>query len=150
MASLVKRIKHLYSDFLAADAEAIAEVYAKDIVFSDPVHRLQGLANMQAYFAGVARNLEACRFEFDQTLVDGSTLNLWWTMHYRHPRLASGAPLSLRGASLLRLDLEQDRVLEHEDIYDLGAMVYEQVPLLGSVLRYVKRQMAQSGESHGQ
>lgn len=150
MASLVKRIKHLYSDFLAADAGAIAEVYAENIVFSDPVHRLQGLPNMQAYFAGVARNLKSCRFEFDHTLVDGSTLNLWWTMHYRHPSLGKGAPLSLRGASLLKLDLEQDRVLEHEDIYDLGAMVYEHVPLLGSVLRHIKRQMAQSGASDGQ
>lgn len=149
MASLVKRIKHLYSDFLAADSGSIAEVYAEKVVFSDPVHRIEGLASMQAYFAGVAENLKECRFEFDHTLVEGSTVNLWWTMHYRHPRLRGGAPLTLRGASLLKLDLEKDRVLEHEDIYDLGAMVYEQVPVLGAVLRYVKRGMATSGEQNG-
>ncbi|WP_066964892.1 nuclear transport factor 2 family protein [Microbulbifer sp. Q7] len=145
MAALVKRIKLLYSDFLAADPDSIAEVYAENVVFSDPVHRIEGLASMQAYFAGVAQNLRECRFEFDQTLVDGSTVNLWWTMHYRHPRLSGGAPLQLRGASLLSLDLETDRVLTHEDIYDLGAMVYEQVPVLGAVLRYVKRGIAESG-----
>ncbi|MBB5210220.1 nuclear transport factor 2 family protein [Microbulbifer hydrolyticus] len=149
MASLVKRIKHLYSDFLAADPSYIAEVYAEDVIFSDPVHRVEGLENMQAYFAGVAQNLRECRFEFDQTLVDGNALNLWWTMHYRHPRLSGGAPLSMRGASLLKLDLEKDRVLEHEDIYDLGAMVYEHIPLLGSVLSYVKRGMAASGGNAG-
>ncbi|WP_428821077.1 nuclear transport factor 2 family protein [Microbulbifer sp. MCCC 1A16149] len=142
MASLVNRIKRLYSDFLAADPGSIAEVYAENVEFSDPVHRIQGLGDMQGYFAGVAKNLQECRFEFDQTLIEGNTLNLWWTMHYRHPRLSGGKLLSLRGASLLRLDLEQDRVLAHEDIYDLGAMVYEQVPLLGSVLRYVKRGIA--------
>ena len=143
MASLVKRIKHLYSDFLSVDPDSIAEVYAENVEFRDPVHTVHGLKSMQAYFAGVGGNLQECRFEFDQTLVDGNTLNLWWTMHYRHPRLSKGALLTLRGASLLKLDLEQDRVLEHEDIYDLGAMVYEQVPLLGSVVRYVKRQMAE-------
>lgn len=146
MAALVNRIKHLYSDFLAADADSIAEVYAENVVFADPVHRILGLGDMQAYFAGVGRNLKECRFEFDHTLLDGSALSLWWTMHYCHPRLGGGKLLQLRGASLLELDPEADRVVAHEDIYDLGAMVYEQVPLLGSVLRSIKRGIASSSD----
>ncbi|HEY8568465.1 nuclear transport factor 2 family protein [Microbulbifer sp.] len=142
MASLLQRLEHLYADFLAADPSDISEVYAENVIFRDPVHELHGLPAVQDYFAGMAVNLRECRFVFDQTLTNGDQASLWWTMHYRHPRLAGGKPLTLRGASLLSIDPNLQRVVLHEDIYDLGAMVYEQIPLLGTVVNVVKRRLA--------
>ncbi|WGL16878.1 nuclear transport factor 2 family protein [Microbulbifer bruguierae] len=142
MDALVTRIRELYSDFLAADSRQIAEIYAENTVFRDPVHELCGLASLQGYFAGMAENLQECRFEFDQSLIDGGRVSLWWTMYYRHPRLGGGSPLKLRGASLLLIDPQLNRVVMHEDVYDLGAMVYEQIPVLGRVVNLVKASLA--------
>ncbi|WHI49643.1 hypothetical protein P3339_14310 [Microbulbifer sp. MLAF003] len=36
-----------------------------------------------------------------------------------------------------------DKVFYHEDFYDMGAMVYEQVPLLGSLIRKIKSRLGQ-------
>lgn len=142
MAPLLQRLEDLYRDFLAADVHKIREVYADKVVFRDPVHELQGLPALEGYFAGMAQNLRECRFAFDQVLVQGERAALWWIMHYRHPKLGGGRPLTLRGASLLTLDLNADRVLAHEDVYDLGAMVYEHIPVLGSVVNMVKSRLA--------
>lgn len=142
MVPLVQRLECLYGDFLAADSRRISEVYAQGVIFRDPVHELHGLPALQGYFAGMAANLRECRFEFDQVLSSGDRVALWWTMHYRHPRLSGGKSLMLRGASLLRVDQAAERVVEHEDIYDLGAMVYEQLPILGAVVHMVKSRLA--------
>ena len=149
MGQLIERLEHLYSDFMAVDARAIAEVYASDVLFKDPVHQVCGLDAMQAYFAQVSQNLQECRFHFDTRLIEDAKASLWWHMTFRHPRLAGGKPLTLRGSSLLHMDLTADRITYHEDCYDLGAMVYEQVPLLGSVIRYIKAGLAKSGTADG-
>nr|WP_010130891.1 nuclear transport factor 2 family protein [Microbulbifer agarilyticus] len=147
MSAAIERLKLLYTDFLAADPAAIASVYAHDVVFRDPVHEVRGLEAMQQYFAGVSQNLQECRFQFDFDAHQQGRGTLWWMMEYRHPRLGGGKLLKLRGASLLEIDQASDRVVRHEDVYDLGAMVYEQVPLLGSVVRSVKRRLADNGSA---
>ncbi|WP_043315971.1 nuclear transport factor 2 family protein [Microbulbifer sp. HZ11] len=149
MSQALTRLKALYADFLAADARSIADLYAADIVFRDPVHEIVGLEAMQAYFTGVSTNLRECRFEFDRVVEGGTWHSLWWTMHYRHPKLKNGAPLQLRGASIICIDPEIDRVSFHEDVYDLGAMIYEQVPLLGAVIRQIKQRLGTSGGACG-
>lgn len=142
MAPLLQSLEDLYRDFLVVDPGKIRDVYAENVIFRDPVHTLRGLPAVQDYFAGMAANLRECRFEFDQTLASGDRAALWWTMHYRHPKLGGGKPLTLRGASLLTIDRQVERVVEHEDIYDLGAMVYEQIPVLGAVVNLVKSRLA--------
>lgn len=138
MAPLLEKLEDLYGDFLAVDPRQLRDVYAESVIFRDPIHTLRGLPAVEDYFAGMAANLSECRFVFDQTLASADRASLWWTMHYRHPKLAGGKLLSLRGASLLTIDPTVERVLEHEDIYDLGAMVYEQIPVLGAVVNLVK------------
>ncbi|MCK7597027.1 nuclear transport factor 2 family protein [Microbulbifer sp. CAU 1566] len=156
MAQLIERLEHLYSDFMLAEPQAITSVYAPQVRFKDPVHEVHGLAAMQAYFAQVSQNLEECRFHFDTVLTEDNKACLWWHMVFRHPRLRGGKQLTLRGSSLLHMDLKTDRIIFHEDCYDLGAMIYEQVPLLGSVIRHIKRGLAntdidgvENGVPHG-
>ena len=149
MEALVQRLQQLYSDFMAATPQDIASVYAEEVVFRDPVHELQGLPALQRYFAGISANLISCGFRFEETVEQGDRLALWWEMHYRHPRLGGGRPLSLRGNSRIHVDLASERVIFHEDFYDLGAMVYERIPVLGGAVRLVKTGLAKSGSAAG-
>ncbi|MCQ3829708.1 nuclear transport factor 2 family protein [Microbulbifer elongatus] len=149
MSQAVTKLKALYADFLTVDVKSVADLYAESVVFRDPVHEVKGLQAMQAYFAGVCQNLSECRFEFDRVVGAGVWHSLWWVMHYRHPKLQGGKQLHLRGASLIQIDARDTQVVFHEDVYDLGAMVYEQVPLLGTVIRHVKGRLGDSGGENG-
>jgi hypothetical protein len=45
----------------------------------------------------------------------------------------------VRGVSHLKIS---DKIDYHEDFYDMGAMLYEQLPLLGSVTRWLRLRLA--------
>lgn len=60
-------------------------------------------------------------------------------MHFRHPRLRGGAPISVDGCSHL---LWWDKVYQHRDYFDAGAMLYEHLPLMGGVIAWLKRRLA--------
>ncbi|TRO13212.1 nuclear transport factor 2 family protein [Ectopseudomonas mendocina] len=139
------------SDFLREFAEHFAalnkdnldrlgELYSDDVLFRDPLHEVHGLNEMRRYFAELYANVEALRFEFhgfDQ-VADGEGY-LRWTMYYRHPRLRGGAEITVEGCSHL---LWRERVYRHRDYFDAGALLYEHLPVLGSVIAWLKRRLA--------
>lgn len=144
MSGLITELQQYYSDFgaVAADPSLLDRLYDEDVIFCDPVHRVEGLPALKRYFAGMNDGLTSCRFEFDQSVIGEGSACLPWQMHFSHRQLNKGKPLTLRGCSLLHY---RERVYYHEDFYDLGAMVYEQVPLLGTMVRGLKKRLGGAG-----
>ena len=60
-------------------------------------------------------------------------------MRLRHKTLAPKRDILLNGVSVLHY--RQDLIHYQRDYYDLGAMVYEQIPILGAVIRKIKGQI---------
>lgn len=139
------------NDFLRRFAEGFAtlnkdnlyllgELYSDDVVFRDPMHEVHGLTAMQDYFAELYANVETLHFEFHGfDRVDVGEGYLRWTMRYRHPRLRGGAEIAVEGCSHL---LWRDKVYQHRDYFDAGALLYEHLPVLGGVIAWLKRRLA--------
>lgn len=136
---LIEQFKHTYSDMTAMDFGRLDELYGPDVIFKDPVHEIRGLVNLQDYFIDMCSHIDECRFEFLDILDAERSAYIKWMMHFRHPKLAGGKLLTLRGMSHLEFD---ERITFHEDAYDLGAMVYEWVPVIGLATRFIKKQIA--------
>ena len=136
-------LRRFATEFAALDAGNLArlgELYSDDVLFRDPLHEVRGLPALQRYFAELYANVGRLEFDFhgfDQ-VVDGEGY-LRWTMHFRHPRLRGGAPISVDGCSHL---LWWDKVYQHRDYFDAGAMLYEHLPLMGGVIAWLKRRLA--------
>ena len=129
---VIERFKASYRDMASMDLATLDELYADNILFKDPVHELKGIAAVRNYFADMMADVQECRFEFlDQQLAE-NTAYIKWNMHFRHPRLAAGQLLSVRGVSQLHFN---ERIHYHEDVYDMGAMLYEHIPLFGGLIR---------------
>ncbi|WP_237056975.1 nuclear transport factor 2 family protein [Microbulbifer sediminum] len=141
MNGLIGELQSFYRDFLEADTGDLGQIYDPSVVFCDPIHRVEGLEALQAYFDGMSRGLKSCRFEFGQVVDADDSACLPWVMHYAHHSLNGGRPLQLRGCSLLRFG---KRIHYHEDFYDVGAMVYERVPVVGALVRGIKARMARA------
>ena len=94
---------------------------------------------MRRYFADLYSNVSELNFDFHgfDTVAEGEGY-LRWTMRFRHPRLAGGQVIEVPGCSHL---LWHDKVYRHRDYFDAGALLYEHVPLLGRVIRWLKRRM---------
>lgn len=136
---LLETLKRSYADMRKMDLAAIDRIYASDIIFRDPITMLRGLPALQDYLAATTSSVTECRFEYLDELYSDSTAYLKWNMHFRHPRLAGGELLTVRGISQLQFN---ERIYFHEDSYDVGQILYEHVPVLGGVNRWLKTRMA--------
>ncbi|MEZ6960827.1 MULTISPECIES: nuclear transport factor 2 family protein [unclassified Aeromonas] len=127
----------LYQQLDRQQLHRLSEVYADEVIFIDPAHRIEGLAALSDYFAALYQRLAYCRFVITSQQQQGRQAWLGWTMTFSHPRLRGGKPVTVEGATRLEFD-EEGKVCLHRDYFDLGAMLYEQLPLLGSLVRTIK------------
>lgn len=146
MKHLLEKLDDFYQNFTPASLEKLGDIYASDIEFSDPIHAVIGLDNLRQYFAASMNGLHSCHFDFVRTSTAGNTSYIEWVMHYQHQRLHGGAALQLKGVSVVDVGSSANsaecKVIRQCDYYDMGAMLYEHVPVLGHVVKSLKRRVA--------
>lgn len=135
-----QKIRNLYLRFDKKILRSLADVYSDDIQFRDPLHALNSLQNLTEYYSGIMGELIECRFEFHHSMEmsERGEAILFWTMHYRHKKLAKGKSLELTGNTHL---LFNDKVYYHRDYYDAGSMLYEHIPVMGYAIRRIKKKV---------
>ncbi|WP_299315696.1 nuclear transport factor 2 family protein, partial [uncultured Halomonas sp.] len=62
------------------------EFYTPDVLFIDPLHRIEGVRALERYFATLYENVTACRFRFHDRQASGQQAFVTWTMQLVHPR----------------------------------------------------------------
>ncbi len=132
---------NVYTQLGKNNLSTLGEVYSVDIYFCDPAHQLSGLEALMTYFDALYENVEEVTFTFSNQIEEGFQAALTWEMSVRHPRLHKGQNFSVEGISLLRFNSE-GLVCYHRDYFDLGALLYERIPLLGSVITKIKERLA--------
>lgn len=113
----------------------LGDIYDRDIVFVDPLHRIEGLDKLQRYFEGMYKNVDEISFNYLTGWEQNNEAMLRWEMTFRHPRLKSGAPILVPGVTYL---LFEDKIMRHQDYFDSNQMIFDQIPVLGSLLGWLK------------
>ncbi|WP_256384565.1 nuclear transport factor 2 family protein [Photobacterium toruni] len=116
-------------------------VYHTDIVFEDPAHNIVGIEALHHYFKTLYSNINYCHFTINHAVVEDNNAFLQWTMTFSHPRLQQGQQRTLEGCT--QLTIEQQRIIYHRDFFDLGAMLYEGLPVIGQVIKHIKARLGQ-------
>jgi hypothetical protein len=140
---VIDDFKTYYRDFSNGDMNAIVSFYHPDIHFSDPRHQIQGVTNVKNYFSSMCDDLIECRFEFLGETIDDRSAWFKWNMYYRHPQLRKGELLTLTGATYIKFEETSvgQKIISHEDFYDMGSMLYEHTPVLGACVRWLKQRL---------
>lgn len=136
----VSRIRDIFNAMNRETTHLVDELYEPGVLFVDPFHRIEGHAALRAYYARMYAGVQSIRFDFSGETVGDDDLVLYWTMTYRHVRLRGGKPVSLEGCSRLVYG-DTGRIALHRDYFDAGALLYEHVPLLGRVVRFVRERV---------
>lgn len=137
ITGLIDRLISVFTQLDRNTLTGLSELYAADVYFEDPAHGIQGKELLMRYFAGLFINVEWCRFKFHQLIPTGNDIILTWSMQVKHRRLNGGKPILVEGISCLKT--REGKIYYQRDYFDMGAMVYEHVPLLGSVIRSIKQ-----------
>lgn len=133
MHDFVKNINSLTSHNIT---EKLSQIYTSEIEFIDPVKGINGIEALTDYFNNLYKRVDHCHFTITNHVNDGDTHSIEWQMTLKHQKLAKNNEIVLDGASFIRF--EDNKVCYHRDYYDLGALIYERIPILGSAVRTVR------------
>ncbi len=107
--------------------------------FTDPFNDVRGSADMQAVFKKAFEDVENLKFKvFDHSWgQDEATAYLKWRCDFSR----SGKADYIIGMSEVRFT-EEGLVESHYDFWDSGLYVYEKVPVLRTLIRFIKNKLS--------
>ncbi len=133
----VARVATMFESLAPADLARLHEFYADDARFKDPFNDVRGVPAIRHIFEHMFASLDEPRFEVLDIVADGDQCFLTWDMHFRMQRF-SGEPQRIHGGSHLRFGPD-GRVVLHRDYWDAAEELYEKLPLVGGLMRWLKR-----------
>lgn len=137
MSEIIENFQSVYQRLNSKNISLVESIYDSEVTFIDPFHEVKGLETLAAYFRKLYRNLESCQFDFQNVYKNGSSAMITWNMKFTHKSFANKL-IEVPGSTELRFN---EKIFYHRDFFDAGKMVYENIPLIGSAIRYIKRQV---------
>lgn len=128
-----------YRDLGLHSIDKLEGIYHQNVKFVDPVGEHNGLEQVKHYFSHLLTSTQSCEFVVTTLLSKDDTALARWQMKMRHPKIGNGEEVVLDGVS--ELIIVNGRIKQQTDFYDMGTMIYEHLPILGALVRFIKRKM---------
>jgi steroid delta-isomerase len=138
----VARIVHFFEGLQPADVVRMGEFYTSEAWFKDPFNEVRGLTEVQRVFSHMYVALDQPHFVVTGQLVDGAQCFLTWNFVFRFKRFSPDIWQTVRGGSHLKLNAE-GLIEDHRDYWDAAEELYEKLPTIGSLMRWLKRRANQ-------
>lgn len=118
----------------------ISDVCHDDILFRDPFNETVGVNAYAALLAGMFKSAPDITFKVLHCAYDGEACFLRWDSQATVKALGKD-PWSVKGMSELRF-ADDGRVISHIDHWDAASQFYERLPVIGGILRIIRRRVA--------
>lgn len=121
------------------DPSLVESLYSDDVYFEDPTQGIQGKVALMAYIGGTFQNISNFSFKAHRTLTSDTDVFLSWTQIFNHKKLAGGKTIRVEGSTYLKT--RNGKIYYQRDYFDLGAVVYENLPILGPVIKALRSRL---------
>jgi len=139
--AVVARIVAFFEHIAPGDVARIGEVYASDAYFRDPFNDVRGVAEIARVYAHMFEQLDDCRFAVTGTVAQGDDAFLIWDFTFRIKRWRPAEVQTIHGASRLKLTAD-GKIGYHRDYWDAAEELYAKLPVIGPVLKLLRRSLA--------
>ena len=122
------------------DRQALDDLAAfctSDVRFRDPFNDVAGIDAFRAVLEKMFDDIRVLRFVVRAHAVSGQTAFLDWFLDYETDRRSG----TIEGTSILKFD-RAGKVASHVDHWDAASQLYEGLPLIGPLLRVLRRRLA--------
>ncbi len=120
----------------------VDEFYDEEVYFLDPIVEIKNRSQMKVYYENMYKNVESISWLITDEIMDRHQTVLVWTMTLSAKNFNGGRPLKLDGTSVIHFGGKEGKAIYHRDYFDMGAFVYEGLPVLGGMVRFIKKKMA--------
>lgn len=129
-----------YEALSPASLSDIGAVCHEDICFKDPFNETLGLDAYKALLEGMFQSAPDITFRVLHCAYDGEVCFLRWDSQATVKALGK-EPWAVKGMSELRFS-EDGRIISHIDHWDAASQFYERLPVIGFLLRAIRRRVA--------
>ena len=118
--------------------EGLRAICHPEIQFRNPFNEKIGFAHFITALDKMFSDIQDMRFSCRNRAAMGNVGFFSWVMLYRTHK--EGSDIRFEGTTELHFDT-QGRVLMHIDYWDCAAQFYETLPVIGFILRHIRRRM---------
>lgn len=137
-----EKISHFFESLHeSTSVDAFRAIYDDAVIFKDPFNEVEGVSAVHEIFAHMYDNLEKPRFVINEYIGTQHTAYVKWDFIFAFK--GEKKEKHFEGVSRLEISAE-DRVISHTDYWDAAEHIYEHLPLVGSLLRFIKHKISGS------
>jgi hypothetical protein len=133
----LRRWRELHEQFSHERFRRMAELYATDFCFIDPLKRIDGDPRELERYLGKLEKLREIQFQLNDFASGADGTYVRWKLRFRagrRPTTEVAAITHLRFAPDGRIELQRD-------YFDAASSFFELVPILGACLRWLRRRI---------
>ena len=138
VATAVDRVVMFFETLTPATVGELEPIYSPQARFKDPFNDVTGLPAIRGIFEHMFVALDAPRFVVTGRIVQGPQCFLTWEFHFGFRNFKKGEKQVILGGSHLVFSSDGTVTL-HRDYWDAAEELYEKLPLIGGLMRWLKR-----------
>lgn len=131
-----EKFEYTFQNLNKDSMDLVDQFYHADAEFFDPVGSVKGSKKIRTYYENMYQNAKSVSFDFSNFIESGDTIVGIWKMTLVTDKLNGGEPIIVDGNSVVRF--KDGKAIYHRDYFDMGAFVYENIPVLGFIVKKIK------------
>lgn len=136
----IARVIRVFESLTERSVADLGTLYALDARFVDPFNAVRGIDAIVQVFQHMYATLNNPRFVVTGSVAQGDQCFLLWDFQFRFRSFRNSVDQCIAGTSHLRFDAE-GRITQHHDYWDAAHGLYQQMPLLGGLMRWLRRRV---------
>ena len=133
----LRRLIDFFEALTVDTARLTDTIYSADAFFKDPFNEVVGADQIRRLFEHMFSQVDSPRFVVTTHVLQGDVAFLTWDFLF-HMKRFSVAEQCIRGATHLRFNADGKCCL-HRDYWDAAEELYEKLPVLGGLMRVLKK-----------
>jgi steroid Delta-isomerase len=132
----LKRAITFFEYLSPKDIARMQEIYTNDAYFKDPFNEVHGLEPVRAIFSHMFVKIDNPKFKvLSHILGDNEAFLVWdFLLTFKGEKIER----KIHGSSHLKFSSD-GKIAYHRDYWDAAEELYEQLPILGSIMRWLKK-----------
>ncbi|GAB3481452.1 nuclear transport factor 2 family protein [Polaromonas eurypsychrophila] len=139
--SVTERLVHFFETLSPDQVARMDEFYSADVYFKDPFNEVRTLAQVQHIFNHMYVAVDRPRFVVTSQVSEAGQCFLTWDFEFYFKEQQPTMKQTIRGSAHLKFN-EAGLVSYHRDYWDAAEELYEKLPLVGSLMRWLKKRVA--------
>jgi steroid Delta-isomerase len=136
-STAIAKAKAYFEHLSVTDVDRMQDIYSPDAYFKDPFNEVNGVEAIRNIFGHMFVKVEKPRFVIQTVVAGHAEAFMTWDFYLRFK--GEQTERKIHGATHFRFSAD-GRIAYHRDYWDAAEELYEKLPFVGAMMRFLKRQ----------